>query len=552
VSNQPTHVLLIEDNQGDADLVRLRLVESNSDLVVSCADRLSTGLAALAVEPPAVVLLDLNLPDSHGAETFREVLNRAPSVPVVVLSGGDDEELAMKAIHQGAQDYLVKGQFDGRQLGRAMRYAVERQALQTSLDMSRKQQLQFKDQFLSHVSHELRTPLTCAHQFVTILLDELAGPIAPEQRDHLETILRSVNQLRAMIGDLIEATRAESGKTRIEPRCVVIGEVIQQAVAMLRVTAEEKAVSLEVRLDTGIPLVWADPDRVFQALINLIENAIKFTPSEGSILVEARLMDLDAGFVYVSVEDTGSGIRPEAKSLIFERLFQAPAGIDTSRTGLGLGLYITKELIRLHGGRIWVESQPGYGSTFSFTLPLFSLAKLLFPVITDQGRLRDSIALITVQIAPQLPPGVGDWKEICQRCRELLQLCVLPEKDIIVPTVENAAQAATFLIVTSTDEHGAKILVERIRTQLGRCAKLRASGVFKVSLRPVALPSGETSDPLETLVRRVADDITEMAAALGNEQLDVSSQSPKIPVDGPMKKRGHRRAHNGQATNLAG
>ena len=213
VSNQPTHVLLIEDNQGDADLVRLRLVESNSDLEVSCADRLSTGLAALAVKPPAVVLLDLNLPDSRGADTFREVLHRAPSVPVVVLSGRDDEDLAITAIHQGAQDYLVKGQFDGRQLGRAMRYAVERQGLLTALDMSRKQQLQFKEQFLSQLSHELRTPLTCAHQFVTILLEELAGPLASEQRDHLETILRSVNQVRVMIGDRIEATRAESGKT---------------------------------------------------------------------------------------------------------------------------------------------------------------------------------------------------------------------------------------------------------------------------------------------------------------------------------------------------
>jgi sigma-B regulation protein RsbU (phosphoserine phosphatase) len=208
---KPTHVLLIEDNQGDADLVRLRLVESTSDLEVSYADRLSTGLAAMAVEPPAVVLLDLNLPDSRGADTFREVLERAPHVPVVVLSGRDDEELAITAIHHGAQDYLVKGQFDGPQLGRAMRYAVERKALQTALHMNRIQQLQFGDQFLSHISHELDTPLTCAHQSVTILLDGLGGPIASEQRDHLETILRSVNQLRDVIGDLIETSNAESG-----------------------------------------------------------------------------------------------------------------------------------------------------------------------------------------------------------------------------------------------------------------------------------------------------------------------------------------------------
>ena len=127
MSNQPARILLIEDNQGDADLVRIRL-ESNYDLALSCADRLSTGLAALDLEPPAVVLLDLNLPDSHGEETFRNVLNKAPGVPVVVLSTLEDEALAARAIHHGVQDYLVKGTFDGQQLARALRYAIERHA----------------------------------------------------------------------------------------------------------------------------------------------------------------------------------------------------------------------------------------------------------------------------------------------------------------------------------------------------------------------------------------------------------------------------------------
>jgi DNA-binding response OmpR family regulator len=162
-----THVLLIEDNPGDADLVRLRLVESKYPVEVDCVERLSDGLAAMAQEAPSVVLLDLNLPDSQGAETFRKVLEKSPGVPVVILSGQDDEGLAMKALHQGVQDYLVKGSITSGGLDRAMRYAVERQALLRSLEMSRKQQLEFKNQFLSHVSHELRTPLTCIHQYVT-------------------------------------------------------------------------------------------------------------------------------------------------------------------------------------------------------------------------------------------------------------------------------------------------------------------------------------------------------------------------------------------------
>jgi DNA-binding NtrC family response regulator len=136
MSNQPTHVLLIEDSPGDVGLVRMRLREGNPDLEISCADRLSTGLAALAVKPPAVVLLDLNLPDSHGAQTFRNVRNQAPRVPVVVLSGVDDEELAVQAVHEGVQDYLVKGAFDSKQLTRALLFAIERQGLLPALDMS--------------------------------------------------------------------------------------------------------------------------------------------------------------------------------------------------------------------------------------------------------------------------------------------------------------------------------------------------------------------------------------------------------------------------------
>src|SRR5208282_1782443 len=122
-------------------------------------------------------------------------------VPVVVLSGQDDEALAIKAVNQGVQDYLVKGDYSAKHLERSIRYAVERQALLRTLEITRKQQIEFKNQFLSHVSHELRTPLTCIHQYVSLLLDGLAGPILPDQADHLKTILKSVNQLHAMILD---------------------------------------------------------------------------------------------------------------------------------------------------------------------------------------------------------------------------------------------------------------------------------------------------------------------------------------------------------------
>ena len=512
MSKPTANILLIEDNQGDADLVRLRLVEGNAELAVSCADRLSTGLAALQANQPAVVLLDLNLPDSRGAETFRKVLNKAPGVPVVVLSGQDDEELAAKAVHQGVQDYLVKGAFDGKQLARAVRYAMERQALLTTLDMSRKQQLQFKDQFLSHVSHELRTPLSCIHQFVSLLLDELAGPLTAEQRDHLETVMRSVNQLRSMIGDLLEATRVESGKVRIEPRCIVIGDVVQQAVAMMQAAAQLKRVGLEVGMDSRIPLVQADPERILQVLTNLIDNAIKFTPAGGSVIAKAYLLEADPEFVYVAVSDTGRGISPEARALIFERLYQDPSATGESRKGLGLGLYIVQELVRLHDGKIWVESQLGHGSTFTFTLPLFSMPKLLAPVIAPKGRMAESLVLIQVELEQRWTPGVANWNGIRERSREILRGCILPAKDLLLPVMESGANEL-FLIVAAADESGAEVLMQRIRDHLEQNEELRAAATCKVSSAAVKLPARGDGRPVEKLIEEVADNIMTLAVS---------------------------------------
>ena len=511
MNNGHSHILLIEDNPGDADLVRLRLLQGDSAVSVSSVNRLADGLASIAKETPSVVLLDLNLPDSHGADTFRKVLEQAPGVPVVILSGEDDEILAMKALHQGVQDYLVKGDITGNHLERAMRYAIERQAMTRSLEMSRQQQLAFKNQFLSHVSHELRTPLTCIHQFVTILLDGLAGDLNPEQRYHLETVLNGVHQLRAMIGDLLEVTRAESGKIRVEPRCIPISDLIQQAVSMMAVTAEKKRVALEVGLDTRIPFVYADPDRVLQVLINLIDNGIKFTPPEGSVMVRACMVEADPKMVYLSVADTGRGIGTEAKALIFERLYQDPNSSDNSHAGLGLGLFIAKELVELHGGRIWVASEIGEGSTFSFTLPLYSLAKLLFPVITYEGRLRDAIVLVKVELTPVSNTVLANWKDLCNQSLDTLRRCVYLDKDLVLPVVGNTGRDETFFVAASTDLDRAEVMMKRIREQLEARPGFKAAGVLKVSATAVSLPSTGDGKSLQEVVQVVADRITETA-----------------------------------------
>ncbi|HEY7354722.1 MAG TPA: hybrid sensor histidine kinase/response regulator [Terriglobales bacterium] len=513
MADSPTQVLLIEDNPGDADLVRLRLIESKTLVDVNCVNRLSDALAAIESKTPSVVLLDLNLPDSHGTETFRKVMEKAPGVPVVILSGQEDEALAMKAIHQGVQDYLVKGDVTSRNLERSMRYAVERQALLRSLEISRKQQIEFKNQFLSHVSHELRTPLTCIHQYASLLFDGLSGPITPEQRDHLQIILKSVNQLHAMIRDLLEATRAESGKLRIEPRCLALVELVRQAVAMVRPLALNKRISVGLEAQKNIPLVYADPDRVLEVLINLLDNAVKFTPPEGSITVKISGQESDSEFACVSVSDTGCGISPEALPLIFERLYQERDNIDINRTGLGLGLYIAKELINLHGGRIWVASQPGEGTTFTFNLPVYSLTNLLLPVVTCEDRLRDSVVLVRVDVRPSIRPVRGNWKEVCRECLELLRRCVYVDKDLVLPAMATNGPEDTFYIVASTDMERVNIMIARIAAQIGALPQLKAAGTVDATARPVVFPPDIRSQPLESQVQQVANGVTELVIA---------------------------------------
>ena len=517
--NEPTtNVLLIEDNPGDADLVRLRLVEGQSPVKVNCVNRLADGLASLTKETPSLVLLDLNLPDSHGAETFRRLMEHAPNVPVVVLSGQDDEVLAMKAVHHGVQDYLVKSNISSKNLERAMRYAVERQALLRSLEIAQKQQLEFKNQFLSHVSHELRTPLTCIHQYVSLLVDGLAGPLAPDQADHLKTVLKSVNQLHAMIRDLLEATRAESGKMRVEPRCIALAELIQQAAAMLRPTADEKKVGLEIGLDQRLPLLHADPDRILEVLINLADNAIKFTPPDGAVMIQANMVDADPGCVYISVSDTGRGIGPEAKALIFERLYQDPDSVDNNRSGLGLGLFISREIVRLHEGRIWVSSEPGQGSTFTFTLPIYSLPKLLAPVITYQEHLRPSFVLVRIELTPLSNPPRGNWKEIWQQCLEIVRRCVYLDKDLVLPPMGTSGTTESFFIVASTDLQRSGIMTTRIREQLERVPDLKTKCTLTITAVPVEVPSASGTGTVQQQVQSVADCVSQMIFASRERQ----------------------------------
>ena len=237
--------------------------------------------------------------------------------------------------------------------------------------------------FYHTLSHELKTPLTSAREFVAIVRDGLPGVLNETQREYLGIALDSCNQLRVCINDLLDATRLETGKLSIDLKPTALGVVVQRVVTALSPAAQGKGIELTCELAPALPLILLDERRIAQVLTNLINNALKFTDSGGSIRVRAT-QAADAGTgIEVSVSDSGRGIPPDQRDRIFDRLFQVKSGDATTEHGVGLGLYICRELVRLHGGEIRVESEIGKGSTFLFSLPCVSTCQRPVLLLVD-------------------------------------------------------------------------------------------------------------------------------------------------------------------------
>jgi signal transduction histidine kinase len=224
-----------------------------------------------------------------------------------------------------------------------------------------------KSDFVSNVSHELRTPLTAIKGAVDLVLREVPGPLTEKQVHYLTRVRSNTQHLTGLINDLLDLSKIESGKLEVKSSRVSLGGLVHEVVETLRPVAAEKVIALEATVPESSILVWADRDKISQVLMNLIGNAIKFTPSHGRVMVSAS--SNDKGDVHISVADTGPGIAPEETERIFDKFYQIAVMDGVKPKGTGLGLAICRALVELHGGRIWVESEPNQGSRFFLTLP---------------------------------------------------------------------------------------------------------------------------------------------------------------------------------------
>jgi len=393
--SEDLRVLIVDDDEVDRMAIRRTLSKMNFQVHIT-----ETGTAQSAIEMVkrddfTWVLMDYRLPDMDGISLVRKLRKSMVSIPLIVLTGQGDEQIAVDLMKAGASDYLAKSRITPEILARMLHnslriYRAEKRAAEAHEKLARSNALllaqnyeleqqrekiaqqnlelveayQLKSEFLATISHELRTPLNAILGFSQILKSKKAL-----DNYHLQMIRRIFSNgehLLNLVNDILDFSNIESHKLKLQPSHFNLEYAVLELVETLRPMATEKKLGLHFQLQLNNPMVWNDQQRLNQVLLNLLSNAIKFTEL-GHVQISVKSMNAD--WVELVIQDTGIGIAPEQLPTIFEAFRQVDQSIRRHYSGTGLGLAITDALVRMMGGRISVESQLGKGSTFRVEIP---------------------------------------------------------------------------------------------------------------------------------------------------------------------------------------
>jgi signal transduction histidine kinase len=372
----PGHLLVVDDNETNRDLLSRRLQRQGYSVAAAANGR--EALERLAAEQFDLVLLDIMMPEMDGYEVL-ERLKGDPELrhlPVIMISALDEIDSVVRCIEIGAEDYLSKP-FNPVLLQARIGASLEKKRLrdrelqlyqELQENYKRLQELEsLRDSLTGMVVHDLRTPLTSLLTGLQTM--ELMGELNADQAECLTMATQGGETLLGMINDLLDVSKMEEGSLQLERQALAAGDLIARAEGQVKQLAAERDLKLVVEAASDLPPVWGDEEKLRRTLVNLLGNAIKFTPARGAITIAARRADAEPAVLF-SVADTGEGIPQEAFEKIFEKFGQVETRKRGRKMSTGLGLTFCKMVAEAHGGRIWVESELGQGSTFLFTLPV--------------------------------------------------------------------------------------------------------------------------------------------------------------------------------------
>jgi two-component system sensor histidine kinase/response regulator len=332
------------------------------------------------------ILLDLHLSDVKPEETFHTVNRLFSSMPIIVLTGLKDDDLASKIVHRGAQDYLVKGTFDSETLQRALKYSMYRKRAEKKMASQKYASQKFKtkaevfetesirlakinkakDVFLSIASHQLRTPATAVKQYVGMVLEGYAGDLDDKKRDLLETAYQSNERQLKIVDDLLKVAKLDAGHVTLRKEPTDIVALLRDVIA-----DQEQAISIKkqhVSLEPDLPvmIIKIDCDNMRMVFENLLDNASKYSEDGADIQISIRAHDKSVVCLF---KDHGIGISREDQKKLFQKFSRIDDSFAYAPNGSGLGLYWAKEIVKLHNGSIRLNSVKGKGSTFEVVLP---------------------------------------------------------------------------------------------------------------------------------------------------------------------------------------
>jgi len=437
-------ILVVDDEKEIRDFL-FKALSRIAGFRVELAENGEEALKKIEKEIFDLVLTDLKMPDMDGLQLVAEIARSKPEILTVLMTGHGTIDSALEAMKRGASDYLTKPLNLEEMFVRLQKVLEEKQRFvklrdfaaqleKANQDLKRIDEM--KSEFVSIASHELRTPLASIKNAVQLILQGKTGEINENQKKFLSMADRNISRLTNILNSLLDLSRIESGKIDMKIEELDPKALIEFILSSLKPQADGKSAQLKIEIGKKLPSVYGDREKVEQILTNLVGNAIKFTPEGGEISVSVQPSPRGGNKLAISVRDSGIGISEDQQEKIFEKFHQVEGSLHRSVSGTGLGLAITKGLVEAHHGEIWVESEIGKGSTFTFTLPISEGERrdLHFRFIFDREYQRvqeadSSLTLFLIEIMDQ-KDEVKDL--LLNKLEESLKKCLCRRADIVL------------------------------------------------------------------------------------------------------------------------